>query len=90
MVWDHEVAGSNPATPTIIIDGRDAAIGPDAAGSPGGNSMGRLILYFLASIGFITLSVVGVAATAVVILWLQDRQWQMNAAKNRQMQNEQD
>ena len=52
--------------------------------------MGRLILYFLASIGFITLSVVGVAATAVVILWLQDRQWQMNAAKNRQMQNEQD
>ena len=90
MVWDHEVAGSNPATPTIIIDGRDAAIGPDAAGSPGGNSMGRLILYFLASIGFITLSAVGVATTAVVILWLQDRQWQMNAAKKRQMQNEQD
>ena len=52
--------------------------------------MGRLILYFLASIGFITLSVVGVATTAVVILWLQDRQWQLNAAKNRQMQNEQD
>ena len=90
MVWDHEVAGSNPATPTIIVNGRDAELGPDAAGSPGGNSMGRLALYFLASIGFITLSVVGVASTAVVILWLQDRQWQMNAAKNRQMQNEQD
>ena len=90
MVWDHEVAGSNPATPTIIVKGRDAELGSDAAGSPGGNGMGRLALYFLASIGFITLSVVGVATTAVVILWLQDRQWQMNAAKNRQMQNEQD
>ena len=84
MVWDHEVAGSNPATPTMITNG------PDAAGAPGGNGMGKLILYFLATIGFITLSVVGVATTAVGILWLQDRQWQMNAARNRQMQNERD
>ena len=26
MVWDHEVAGSNPATPTRNIDSRDASV----------------------------------------------------------------
>ena len=50
--------------------------------------MGRFILYSLAFIGLITVSAMGVAAAAVTLLWLQDRQWQMNAAKNRQSQTE--
>ena len=56
----------------------------------GGNNMGRLILYCLAFIGFITVSAIGVATAAVGMLWLQDRQWQMNAARNRQMKDRQD
>ena len=48
--------------------------------------MGRFILYSLAFIGLMTVSAMGIAAAAVTMLWLQDRQWQMNASRNRQAQ----
>ena len=50
--------------------------------------MGKFVLYSLAFIGLMTVSAVGIAATAVTMLWLQDRQWQINAARNRQTQGE--
>lgn len=50
--------------------------------------MGRFILYSMAFIGLLTVSAMGIVAAAVTMLWLQDRQWQMNAAKNRQAQGD--
>ncbi len=50
--------------------------------------MGKFVLYSLAFIGLMTVSAVGIAAAAVTMLWLQDRQWQINAARNRQTQGE--
>ena len=50
--------------------------------------MGKFILYSLAFIGLMTVSAIGAAAAAVTMLWLQDRQWQLNAARNRQAKDE--
>ena len=50
--------------------------------------MGKFVLYSLAFIGLMAVSAVGIAAAAVTMLWLQDRQWQINAARNRQTQGE--
>ena len=89
MVWDHEVAGSNPATPTIRAARLHAEGYEKAPGNRSGRIvMGRFILYSLAFIGFMAVVAMGIGATAVTILWLQDRQWQMNAARNRQTQDE--
>ena len=56
--------------------------------APGRREMGRFILYSLAFIGLVTVSAMAIAAAAVTLLWLQDRQWQMNAARNRRTQAE--
>ena len=50
--------------------------------------MGKFILYALAFIGLVMVSAIGFAATVITLLWLQDRQWQINAARNRQTQSE--
>ena len=50
--------------------------------------MGKFILYSLAFIGLMTISAIGAAAAAVTMLWLQDRKWQLNAARNRQAKDE--